>query len=365
MHASHDLPKLWELQRSRDFEHSAASVKLRIGIDLMGGDNPPELLMPAIIRAVEQLPHDHLFLVIATGPVIQQLTALLASSLSKQARSRVSFHECADVITMTDDPLTAVRHKKNSSLVQGIHLLKKKNIDAFVSCGNTGALIASAAISLSRLDGISQPALLATLPTERGPVAVLDAGGNLLNKAQHLVKLAFLGAAYQRALQGVETPTLGLLNVGVESRKGTNEVRQAYEILKSYCEDTAARGKEPAFRFSGNIEGRDVFKGVVDVLVTDGFTGNVLLKTAEGVAAFIFDSLQEKKMDGATPDFQSAFNDLKKQFNYAEYPGAIVCGVEGVVIKVHGNATAESLLASILGACRFPSTSLENIQGIF
>lgn len=321
-------------------------MRLQIGIDLMGGDNPPELLFPAVLQAVEQVNFGHFLHVIATKQSIIQLYSLFPSLLSSEIFPFICFQECEEVVSMADDPLESVRHKKNSSLALGMRLLKKRSIDALVSCGNTGALIASAAIHLPLLSGISHPALLLTLPTEKGPVAILDVGGNVLNTAFHLVDFAFFGAAYQHAVYGIKTPRVGLLNVGIESYKGTTEVRQAHEILKSHCQGALA----DSMCFSGNIEGRDLFKGVVDVLVTDGFTGNVLLKTAEGVASFIFDVLQDKLNACGVPAFESVFKDLKKQFNYAQYPGAIVCGIDAVVIKVHGNANAETLLISIFSA---------------
>jgi len=320
---------------------------LRIGIDLMGGDNPPKTLFPAILESAKRLTSEQSLLVLASEGVIKDLSSLISSSLPAGICARVSFKACEEVIAMTDDPLTAIRRKRNSSLVLGMRLLKKNEIDAFVSCGNTGALIASAALALPLLNGVSHPALLANLPTERGSVAVLDVGGNILNKAQQLARFAFLGAAYQRAVRGLDKPVVGLLNVGVESRKGTEEVRLAYEILSNHENEASDAGVATSFQFAGNIEGRDLFKGHVDVLVTDGFTGNVLLKTAEGVAAFVFDSLEEKLGEKFTPAFEKAFSELKSQFNYAEYPGAFVCGIDGVVVKVHGNATADSLLASI------------------
>ncbi|HEV8052020.1 MAG TPA: phosphate acyltransferase PlsX [Parachlamydiaceae bacterium] len=323
---------------------------MHIGIDLMGGDNPPALLFPAILQAAKQLPSHQTLLVIATKSVVDQLSPIIISSLPTDACARISFQECEEVITMEDDPLTAVRKKKNSSLVVGMGLLKTKRIDALVSCGNTGALIASAALILPLLRDVSHPALLVTLPTAKGPVAVLDVGGNVINKSEQLVRFAFLGAAYQRAILGIKSPKVGLLNVGIESRKGTLEVRKAYEILAGYCKTAASEYIIPDFVFSGNIEARDLFKGTVDVLVTDGFTGNILLKTAEGVASFIFESLKDKIIGKSTPEVEKSFNDLKKQFNYAEYPGAIVCGVDGLVVKVHGNASAESLLVSIFSA---------------
>jgi phosphate acyltransferase len=318
-------------------------MRWRIGIDLMGGDHPPDLLFPAIIEAARQFCFGGSLVILATKPVIAQLSSLLASLLSEEICSCVSFLDCEEVIVMTDHPLEAVRHKKKSSLIKGMHLLKEKEIDALVSCGNTGALIASAAIALSLLPGISHPALLAHLPTKKGQIAVLDVGGNTLCKAEQLVHFAFLGAAYQRILQVMDKPKVALLNVGVESYKGTSEVSRAYDMLKG-------QDGNSGMHFVGNVEGRDLFTGDVDVLVTDGFTGNVLLKTAEGAASFIFDSLHDKMKQDSTGLFERDFKDLKKRFNYAEYPGAFVCGIDAVVVKVHGNAVAESLLASIHSA---------------
>ena len=253
---------------------------------------------------------------------------------------------------MSDNPLDAVRRKKGSSMLIGMRMLKDKKLDALVSCGNTGALIASAALSLPLLTGVSRPALLVPLPTKKGPVAVLDVGGNVSCKAQHLVQFGFLGAAYQRAVQGIDVPTVGLLNIGIESKKGTADLRQAFDLLQTHSQKLIASGSSPRMHFVGNVEARDVFNGTVNVLVTDGFAGNILLKTAEGVAAFIFDTLKPSVKECESVGFQAAFSEVEKQFNYAEYPGAILCGVDGVVVKVHGNATADALRISILAAAQ-------------
>ena len=321
---------------------------MRIGIDLMGGDHPPKLLYPALLQIAKHFSSSQSLLVIGTKDVADQLDSFFHSSLDQNIQDRIAIEICKETVDMTDDPLSAVRLKKNSSMAIGMRLLKTKAIDAFITCGNTGALIASAAIILPMFPNLSHPALLISLPTETGMVAVLDAGGNIFNHAEDLVQFAFLGASYQRILRGIEMPKVGLLNIGVESRKGTVEVRKAYGMLERYCQEVTLKGDPLPFHFSGNIEGRDLFKGTVDVLVTDGFTGNVLLKTAEGVAAFIFESLQANIKGEFAGDCAQAFVELKKQFNYTEYPGAILCGVEGLVVKLHGNATAESLYKSIL-----------------
>jgi len=242
---------------------------------------------------------------------------------------------CSEVIEMGDAPLTAIRTKKDASLVHGIQALKNGQLDAFVSLGNTGALVACATLTLPHLPGIDRPALLATLPTLQSPVAVLDVGGSVHVKADHFVAFAALGAAYQRRMHGIARPRVGLLNIGEESEKGTAKHRAAYALLQQPHAD---------FTFVGNIEGRDVFRGVVDVLVTDGFTGNVFLKTAEGAAAFILDSLHASLAE--LPAFQAA----RRQVDYAQYPGAVLCGVEGIVIKCHGCSSPEALYHGILGA---------------
>lgn len=324
-------------------------MRLRIGIDLMGGDHPPDLLFPAISQAIKLLPSHISLLVIATPSVAAHLSSFL-SSLPLDSVRRVAFQWCEEVIEMADDPLAAVRLKKKSSLVLGMHALKEKMIDALVSCGNTGALIASAAMTLPLLPGVSHPALLATLPVKTGSIVILDAGGSVLNKADQLVRFAFLGAARQRIMKGIEVPRVGLLNIGVESHKGNAELRQAYESLQQYCNEMKAQGTVPEFYFSGNIEARDIFQGSIDVLVTDGFSGNILLKTVEGVSSYILESFQDALKSIAKA---SIADDLRKQFDYSTYPGAVVCGVQGVVIKVHGNATAETLLASIFNAAEF------------
>lgn len=315
----------------------------------MGGDSSPHTLFDAVLEAAKQLGALHSLVVIVTKSIAEQL-APFSKNLRDPAEAKIEYRIVADSIAMAEEPLRAFRRKKEASMVVGIRLLKKRQLDALVSCGNTGALVGGAALSLPMLPGVYRSALLASLPTERGPVAVLDAGGNVACKAKYLVQFAHLGAAYQRAMHGIETPVVGLLNIGNESGKGTKEVCQAYETLKNQCLELAAKGITPRIHFAGNVEGRDVFKGAVDVLVTDGFTGNVLLKTTEGAASFILDTLQASLKDSGSKELNDALQRLHKHFNYAEYPGAFLCGIEGVVIKAHGSSSAKALLSSIIGA---------------
>lgn len=303
---------------------------MRIGIDLMGSDRSPYVLYPAVIQASKQLGSAASFVVFASEKVIKKL-------LSEESLPCIEFVSAADEISMDDDPVKAIRLKKQSSIVLGIQALKKKKIDAFVSCGNTGALIAAATLFLPKLPGVIRPALLAMLPTEKGSVAVLDVGGRVLCKAKHLTQFAFLGAAFQRAFCGIEQPKVGLLNIGAESKKGTSEVRRAHQLLQD-CGSSS-------IKFVGNVEARDLFAGDVDVLVTDGFTGNVMLKTAEGVAELILKVLKRKARVVA--------KEIGEQFDYKQYPGALLCGIDRLVIKVHGNGLQEAFLSSILAASSY------------
>jgi glycerol-3-phosphate acyltransferase PlsX len=301
----------------------------RIGIDLMGGDTPSEELGAALIQlSKEGFPAE--FLIFASSAVV---------SIFPPHLSCIS---CPEVIEMHDDPIEAVRRKKRSSLCQGIQYLHEKKIDAFISAGNTGALLLAAKTKLKTLPRIDRPALLTLLPTHKKEVAVLDVGANLSLKSHHILQFAAMGIAYQKS-RGIEHPTVGLLNVGTEAIKGTPQVREAYSKLETLNRDRPI--------FLGNIEGKDVFRGNIDVLVTDGFTGNVFLKTAEGLAAFILKELEQRTFKSST-SLRYEISSLKDRLYVAEHPGAILCGVEGVVVKCHGDVTPTKFMSSIKGAAR-------------
>jgi glycerol-3-phosphate acyltransferase PlsX len=312
----------------------------------MGSDSSPILLFNAVLQAAQQI-EGVILIAIATQPVIDSILSIphLQQVLS-DAPSRIEFHTVADVIEMEDEPLLAIRQKKNSSLVVGMRLLKKRLLHAFLSAGNTGALIASATLHLPLLPGIRRPALLATLPTEKGYVAIIDVGGNVYCKAHQLVQFAQMGAAYQRCSQNIALPTVGLLNIGAESKKGRAEIQKAYQMLQ----ECMAHQENQKMQFIGNVEGRDVFEGKVDVLVTDGFTGNVLLKASEGASSFILNRLKYALEDISIQQKESIFKYLKYHFDYEEYAGAIIGGVDAVVIKCHGQSSQRAILNGILGA---------------
>lgn len=302
---------------------------MRIGLDIMGGDTSPELLFEAVLTISRQIAPPVFFTIFAT----EQLLSLFPSNFPQ-----IKVHLVEQVISMEDPPLLAVRRKKNSSMVKGVAALKRGEIDALISTGNTGALIASAKLLLPALSGITRPALLATLPTQKGIVSIIDVGGNISCQPHHFVENAWMGISHHKSL-GLPTPTVGLLNIGTELGKGNVVVREAYQLLQK--ESQKGKKGAPSFYFKGNIEARELFQGIVDILVTDGFTGNILLKTTEGVASFMSHYLKQ------TSHLSAQF---ERYFDYAEYPGAIVCGVQGLIIKCHGGASAQALISGIRGA---------------
>lgn len=324
---------------------------MRIGVDLMGSESSPRTLYQAVLAVAERAEDSDTFVVYATENAASEFIDIQASEVS----SKVDLRFTSDFITMDDEPLSAVRFKKEASLAVGIRQLQRKEIDAFVTAGNTGALIASAVFSMPLLQGFERTSLLAILPTQNKPLAMVDVGGSLAYDAKTLVQYAHLGAAYQRCSLGIEIPTIGLLNIGAESKKGTPEIREAYRILEAQ-----SRNPEARIRFLGNIEGREAFQGKVDVLVTDGFTGNVLLKTTEGISSFIFDYLQKALKNNPSKDLHESLNSLQSHFDYEEYPGALVCGIDGIVIKCHGAVSSKGMQHSILEAMTLVKNGLLN-----
>ena len=231
-----------------------------------------------------------------------------------------------------------------------VRQLRYGRVHALVSAGNTGALISGAAIFLPMLPDFERPALLAVLPTRGGLCAVVDVGGNVSCKPHHLIQFAQMGAAFVRSFGVGHTPSVGLLNIGEEATKGTLEARQTYDMLCSLCE-RSQEGAAP-LAFVGNVEGRDVFQGKVDVLVTDGFSGNIFLKASEGVSLFVLNFLHDAFLEDADPRLDSVIHQLHGIIDYDEYPGAIVCGVDRVLIKCHGSSSSRAMRKALLGARR-------------
>lgn len=294
----------------------------------MGSETSPLLLYQSIEKALLFFPgvHFHVF--------------VLKNFFNPPSFSPfVHFHSSSEVIEMEDDPLVAVRGKKDSTLLNGLKSLRDHQIDVFISAGNTGALIAGATLFIPKKEGVKRPALLATLPTQSGHVMILDVGGNIGCKAELLIQFAHLGVDYLRKEIGLKTPRLALLNIGIESKKGTQELKKTYSYLKEQANSLDVI-------FAGNIEPRAIFDGEVDLVVTDGFSGNIFLKTVEGVSHFFLNKMEEFLSIHQEKAFSTLFQ-LKKEFNCENYGGAVLCGLDRQVIKCHGNCSVESLFAAI------------------
>ncbi|MDB2613966.1 hypothetical protein N9Y92_02270 [Chlamydiales bacterium] len=305
---------------------------MRIGVDLLGSDTAPHQIYQGILDAEERLGKGMHFHPYGT------------ESLQESLFHNPAFHFelVEEAILMDDNPLTAIRRKKNSSIYRGIQDLKSGKIDVFISCGNTGALVALATIQLDLLPGISRAGLLATLPTANGYTHVIDVGGSTSMNKEHLIQFTRLGVDHLRQKKGIKIPRVALLNIGTESLKGTPEHQRLYQHLKEHQE---------GFVFLGNTEGKQVFSGDIDLVVTDGFTGNIFLKTAEGASHFLVKELERKLTLEENRLLSPHFKRFSTQFSQSAYPGAYLLGLKQALIKCHGNTTSETIKNAIIDVC--------------
>lgn len=305
---------------------------MRLAVDAMGGDNAPKEIVLGAMKAVEKYNDIHIVLIGDESKIREHLTN----------EERIEIHHTEEVILGTDEPVRAVRRKKTASMVLAAQLVADGNADACISAGNTGALMAAGLFVVGRIEGIERPALAPTLPTIGGEgFLLLDVGANADAKPEHLVQYAIMGSIYSEKARGITNPRVGLLNIGTEEKKGNELVRNTYELLK-----------DADINFIGNVESRDLLDGVADVVVADGFTGNMVLKTIEGTAMSVFKMLKsaltssfKSKMAAAVlkPDLTV----LKNKMDYTEYGGAGLFGLKAPVIKAHGSSDANAVFNSI------------------
>src|SRR5438477_1296563 len=295
----------------------------------MGGDYGPRVTVSASLRFLEETPDARIVLV----GLEQDVLKALAASRSP-ARQRASIHGASEVIESHEAPANALRGKKDSSMRVAVNLVKDGIAQACVSAGNTGALMAISRFVLKTLPGIDRPAIASQLPTRRGVVTALDLGANVNCTPEQLLQFAVMGSALVAAVDGIERPTIGLLNIGEEDIKGNDVVKQAGDLLKS-----------SGLNFYGNVEGDDIYKGTTDVIVCDGFVGNVALKTSEGLALMLADFLREEFTRNVLRRVLALFalpvlNAFKRRVDPRRYNGATLIGLKAVVIKSHGSADA-------------------------
>ncbi len=323
---------------------------MRIILDGMGGDNAPEEIVKGAVEAAKEI-EDEIIIVGKPDAIEKQLKKC------KYKGEQISIAPANEVITMEDSPVKAIRHKKDSSLVVGLNMLRDGEGDMFVSAGNTGALIVGSRLLLGRIRGVDRPALASIYPDMTGgdPCMLVDAGASSESKARNMLEYGLMGSVYVEKVWGRSNPRVGLVNLGAEESKGTSVTKDAYQMLSA-----------SKLNFIGNVEGRDVPKGVCDVIVCDGFTGNVILKLTEGVSLSIFKLIKDtlksnvKAMVGGAL-IKSKLSGLKDEFDYEEYGGAPVLGVSGPVIKMHGSSTARAVKSAILRGMPYAEENVVDI----
>ncbi|MDP2155396.1 MAG: phosphate acyltransferase PlsX [Sulfuricella sp.] len=302
-------------------------MDITVAIDAMGGDHGPHVTVPAALAYLNRDAEVNIVLVGLAGVIEAELQSLRAS-----VSPRLRIHHASEVVTMDDPPALSLRNKKDSSMRVAINLVKTGEANACVSAGNTGALMAISRFVLKMLPGIERPAIAGMMPTLNGHTHVLDLGANVDCTANHLLQFAVMGAMLVSAVEHKEAPSVGLLNIGEEDIKGSEVVKQTAELLR-----------QSHLNFHGNVEGNDIYKGTTDVVVCDGFVGNVALKASEGLVQMLATFLrQEFKRNILTQlagliayPVLSAF---KKRLDHRRYNGASLLGLRGVVVKSHGSA---------------------------
>jgi glycerol-3-phosphate acyltransferase PlsX len=308
-------------------------MTVRVAIDCMGGDHGLSVTIPAAIAFSDHQPDVHLILVGKSGPIADALRTAGRQAGDKAARFRIQ--EATEVVEMDEPVAQALRGKRDSSMRVAIDLVRRGEADACVSAGNTGALMAISRSVLKMIDGIDRPAIAASLPTRTGgQTMVLDLGANVDCDPGHLLQFAVMGCALVSALGGTERPRVGLLNIGEEVIKGNEVVKQAGELLRT-----------SGLNFIGNVEGNDLFAGTADVVVCDGFVGNVALKTSEGLAQMLSGFIREEFTRGPLAKVIAmlaypVLKRFKQRIDHRRYNGASLIGLRGIVIKSHGSSDA-------------------------
>lgn len=302
-------------------------MKYKIGIDISGGDYAPREILKGAVLAKKELPAD-IVLIGEEGEIKEQL------ALCKHTTEDFTIINAPEKIEMAEPPATSVRRKKNSSIVIGVSLLKEKKIDAFVSCGNTGAVVCASTLGLGLIEGVERPGIALMLPTRRGISLFIDVGANIDCKPLHLFQYGIMAVVYYSLVLNKDEPTIGLLNIGEEASKGLGLIKDVHKLFSA-----------TPLNFLGNLEAKDIFSGKCDCIVCDGFIGNIALKVAESsaetIGSFLIETMK-KGLWGKIGLFLAKKNlkDFKRLMDYAEYGGAPLLGVDGIVIIGHGRSNS-------------------------
>jgi glycerol-3-phosphate acyltransferase PlsX len=306
---------------------------MNIAIDAMGGDHAPDAIVAGVLQAADEASSS--LTLVGDEPVLRGL-------LSQNGHhSNIRIHHASEMIQMGESPLAAIRKKKDASICVAVDLVARGEAQAVLSAGDTGAAMAAATLKLGRLTGIDRPAIATVLPTVSGHTVLLDAGANVDCKPSMLAQFAVMGSVYAQCLFDLPSPQVGLLSIGEEDTKGNEVTKAAFKLLS-----------DAPINFVGNVEGRDIGLGTVDVVVCDGFVGNILLKVAEGYAQYFVQLMREELTRDlwskiAARLLKPAFKRMKKRADYSEYGGALLLGVNGVCIIAHGSSQARAISSAV------------------
>ena len=322
-----------------------------IVVDAMGGDNAPEAIVQGVAEAVKEHKDVHIFLV--------GKEELINTELAKYEYNinQIEVVNATENIGCDEAPVMAIRKKKDSSIVVGMKLIKEGKADAFISAGSTGAILVGGQLIVGRIKGIDRAPLAPLIPTEKGVSLLIDCGANVDARANHLLQFAKIGTAYMEGIVGVEKPTVAIVNIGAEEEKGNMLVKESYPLLAN-CSD---------INFIGSIEARDIPKGKADVIVCEAFVGNVILKLYEGLASTLISTLKKGFMSSLKSKIGAALcktsiKETMKSFDAEKYGGAPLLGLNGLVVKVHGNSHNEEIKAAISQCIQFKNQNIkENI----
>lgn len=307
---------------------------MKIAVDGFGGDNSPSAIVEGCVLAIKEIDVN----IIITGK-----KEILYEELRKHDydKSKIEIHDAEEVIDCNEEPVKAIRRKKNSSLYKALNLVKEGEAHGVISAGSTGAFMAGATLVVGRIKGIDRPALAPVMPGKNGPFMIIDCGANAECKPPYLVQFAKMGSIYMESIMNINTPSVGLINIGAEEEKGNDLTKASYKLLK-----------EAPVNFIGNVEPRDIPLGDTKVLVCDGFVGNTVLKMYEGVAGTIFSTLKENMLASTRGKLgalmlKPVFKKFKKDFDYKEVGGAAFLGIDGICIKAHGSSDSKAIKNAI------------------
>lgn len=311
---------------------------MRTAVDVMGGDKAPDAILQGCWEAAPLLDANDVVYLVGDAEVVAQ--GLASSGLSASEKSRYKTVATTQVIEMDESPVEAIRGKPDSSISVMCKLASKGEADVVISAGNTGACVAAAQLRMRTLSGVSRPGIAVILPTFHGPVVICDVGANPEPKPKHIEQYAIMAGAYSTAICGIESPRVGLLSIGEEDAKGNSLTKESRKLMRD----------EPLINFIGNVEGRDIFKGAVDVVVCDGFVGNIILKFTEGIAEGMFQTILAELQEFA-PDLLEQFKPVMKKIyhkhDWQEYGGAPLLGVGGYCLICHGRSDSRAIKNAI------------------